>query len=380
MKIKTILLCTLAFGVISACSNKKEKTEDPSAGIKLENLDTSVDPSQNFYKFACGGWMKNNPLKPEYGRYGSFDAIGENNKVRLKGLIEEISTLENAPGSIAQKIADLYNESMDSITRNKESYKPILPILNKIDKIKSKKDFVKTSIELQKQGAVSGLFYLYADVDDKNSSKNIIKTSQGGLSLDSKDYYVNDDQKSKDIRAKYLQHITNMFALCGFNKAESQKNANTVLNIETRIAKSSSSKLELRDPYANYNLMTLAELKKFTPNIDWKLILNILNVNVKELSVSQKKQMEEVNNLLANEKLSNLKTLLKWQAIDGASSLLSDDIYNESFDFNSRYMQGKEVAPARWKRGVAMVNHALGMAVGKMYVEKYFQLQPKKEC
>jgi len=378
MKIKKILLCTLAVGVIGACSNKKEKAEDPSAGIRLENLDTSIDPSKDFYKFACGGWMKNNPLKAEYARYGSFDAIGENNKVRLKGLIEEISKKANPQGSIGQKIADLYNQSMDSTRRNKEAYKPIVPILKKIDQIKNKKDFIKTTFELQRQGAVSGFFYIYADVDDKNSSKNIIKTRQGGLSLDSKDYYINDDKKSKDIRSKYLQHITNMFVLCGFSKHDAQNNANIVLNLETKIAKASSSKLELRDPYANYNLMSLAEIKKLTPSIDWKLILNTLNVNVKELSISQKKQMEEVNNLFANEKLSNLKTLLKWQTINDAASLLSDEIYNESFDFNSRYMQGKEVAPERWKRGINVVNHGLGMAVGKMYVEKYFPSSAKK--
>ena len=341
------------------------------AGIRIENLDKSMAPATDFYQFACGGWMKNHPLTGEYSRFGSFDMLAENNRKQLKGLIEEIAGRKNEPGSVAQKIGDLYNLAMDSTRRNAEGVAPLKPWLDRVSAVKDKKELSTLLPEMMLTGT-SPFFGVYVDADVMDSKRNIFATYQGGLSLGERDYYLENDESTKKIREAFKEHVVKMFQLFGYSKADAQKQMADVMRIETRLARSHFDKVKLRDPYANYHKKPLSDLQKLVPNIDWTKFLATLKVDVKELSISQEEPMKEVSKVIADEPLSAIKAYLTWQLIDDAASALSDAVYEENFNFYGRVLSGKTEMQPRWKRAQSSVSGGLGEAVGQLYVEKYF--------
>lgn len=359
-----------------ACNGKKENAL--SGGIDMANLDKTVAPNTDFYQFACGGWMKAHPLTDEYGRFGSFDLLGENNRTQMKGLIEELAAKKSEPGSLAQKVGDLYNLAMDSIRLNKEGWEPIQPELKAISAIKSRKELPSFIANMTRAG-FSPYFGIYISPDDMNSSMNLVQTYQGGLGLGDRDYYLKDDEHNKEIRTKYQEHIAKMFQLAGSNEKEAQKAAADVMAVETQLAKASYEKVKMRDPHANYHKMTLDQLKKEIPGMDWDAYFKTIGLEgLTELNVGQPEPLKEVANILNNTDLDVQKAYLKWKVIDAAAPYLSDDFVAENFDFNGRVLSGVKEMKPRWKRAVATVDGALGEAVGQMYVEKYFPAAAKE--
>ena len=359
----------------TACT-KTEQTQP--TGIDLANLDTTVVAQNDFYQYACGGWMANNPLTPEYSRFGSFDQLGLKNLEQVNGLILEIaerakSQETRAPkGSVEQKIGDMYNLAMDTKRRDKEGIEPVKATLQEIAAISSRDELSKVlgaAMDYQ-------LWAMYVDADAMNSSMNILNECQAGFSLGEKEYYLDDDEETKKIRTAYVAYVEKMFRLFGFDHAAER--AQTVLRMETRLATAAYNNVELRDPIRNYNKMTIDELQTLVPQVDWKIYFAALGVELDSLSIGQIPHLQEAGKMLEDEPLDDLKTLFAWQVIEGASSYLTTEIYNASFDFYGRVMSGKEEPSPLWKRAVGIVNGTLGEAVGQMYVAKYFPEENKE--
>jgi len=364
-----LVLLTL---MTTACTNPQQTT-----GIHPENLDTTVVPQNDFYQFACGGWMANNPLTPEYSRFGSFDKLGLQNLEQVNGLIQEIADkvkgerLKVKDGSIEQKIGDMYNLAMDTARRDAEGIAPVQPTLDEIAAIESREQL---SVALGKAMDYS-LWAMYVDADAMNSSMNIMNEYQAGFSLGEKEYYIDEDEHTRSIRAAYVAYVEKMFDLFGFDHAADR--AQTVLRMETRLAKAAYSNVELRDPQRNYNKMSLDELQALVPQVDWKAYFAALGVELDSLSIGQIPHLQEAGKMLADEPLDDLKTLFSWQVIEGAASYLTTEIYMTSFDFYGRVLSGTEEPRPLWKRAVGIVNGTLGEAVGQMYVAKYFPEENK---
>ena len=369
-------MAVLALAVVAGCDSKKEAVM--TSGIDLTNLDTTAVQGADFYQYACGGWMKKHPLTNEYSRFGSFDMLAENNREQLKGLIVEIAAGQNAQGTIGQKIGDIYKLAMDSVKLNADGVTPIQADLEKIASVKDKSEIVPLMAELAHSG-VFPYFSFYVGADIMDSKSNLFQLYQGGISLGEKEYYLDNDDVTVNIRNKYKEHIVKMFQLAGFDEAAAKKKMEAVMDIETRIAKASFSAVEQRNPAANYHKMSLDELKKEIPGIDWDAFLNGIGVKgVTELSVSQVDPIKEVEKIINSLPVENQIAYMQWSLIDRAAGYLSDDLVAQNFDFYGKTLSGKQTNQPRWKRAVSTVNGVLGEAVGQMYVEKYFPAAAKE--
>lgn len=373
--VKYLPIIAICFMTTGCNSSKKTGL---TSGIDLANLDTTALPGTSFYQYACGGWMKNHPLTDEYSRFGSFDMLAENNRKQLRGLIEELAAGQHETGSVAQKVGDLYNIAMDSVKLNKEGAAPIKPELDKLAAIKDKAEIYPMIAEMQKN-AMYPYFILYVGADDMNSNANIVQTFQGGLGMGERDYYLENDAQTKEIREKYQQHIVKMFQLAGYDEAIAQKAAKAVMNIENRLAKSARSQVELRDPHANYNKKTVKTLKKEYASFDWDAFFSTAGLNnLTEVNIGQPDAMKEVSAIIDAVPLEDQVFYLQWNLIDNAAGYLSDDFVAQDFDFYGKTMSGKKEMKPRWKRAVSTVDEALGEAVGQMYAEKYFPAAAKE--
>ena len=365
-------LCLLA----TACNGGKQAAL--TTGIDLANLDTTALPGTDFYQYACGGWMKNNPLTDEYSQYGSFTVLAENNRKQMQGLIEELAAGQHEAGSVAQKIGDLYNIAMDSAKLNADGAAPIKAELAEIAALKEKKDVYALLGSLERRGITS---YLGTGVgaDQKNSTMNAVYTSQAGLSMGERDYYLATDEATVKIREAFKVHVQKMYQLAGFDEATAKKGVGIVMDVETRLAKAFRSMVELRDPQANYNKMALDDIKKQYATFGWDAYLTNLGLkDVKEIIVGQPASLAEAAKILDTLPVEDQSLYLQWKLIDHAASFLSDEIVEQNFDFYGRTMSGAQEMQARWKRSVSTVSGVLGEAVGQMYVEKYFPAAAKE--
>lgn len=372
MKIKMILpmMAMAASGTFAQSSL--------SSGIDKANMNLTAKPGTDFFEYAAGGWMKAHPLTPEYSRYAQFDALQENNRKQLKELIEDLAGKQHAQGTLQQKIGSLYNAAMDSVRRNKMGWQPIERILKEIDGINGKNSYQMMAARLNRRG-VQSMFSIYCDADLKNSKKNLVQINQSGLSMGERDYYLEEDAPTKKIREAYKTYVKKLFTMTGYDEARAEKAMKAVLDIETRIAKASYSATQQRDVEGNYHKMSYEQLLTDYPGIDWSTILLFNGIPaVKEVSVNQPEPIHEVEKILAETSLDDLKTYMHFKVTDDATSCLSDDFRSASFDFYNRTMSGAEQDRPRWKRAISAVEGALGMAVGRMYVEKYFPESSKQ--
>ncbi len=370
-------LISAALVILTSCSNMNKNKEQVS-GIHLENLDTSAHLGNDFYQYATGGWQEMNPLTPEYARFGSFDMLAENNRKQLKNLIEDIAAHEHDAGSIEQKIADLFNMAMDSTKLNNEGVTPILSDLEKIASIENKEQLTVVIAQMMKMG-VSPYFYIYVSADPHNSNQYLLQTHQGGMGLGQRDYYLDEDESTKNIREKYQELIFDMMLKAGKSEADAHAKVKDIMRIETQLAKAAYDNIKLRNPHANYNKMSIEELKALVPQVDWTLFFETLGLDTnQDISISQKEHLVEVGKIIANESIDTQKAILEWRIINSAASYLSDDIYMVNFDFYGKTLSGRQEPQERWKRAVSTVDGALGEAVGQMYVKKYFPAEAKE--
>jgi len=377
MNVKNYLSVAALCLMMGACNSGKQ-TVTQTMGIDLANLDTTNLPGTDFYRYACGGWIKNNPLTDEYSQYGSFTALAENNRKQIQGLIEELAGGQHQAGSVAQKVGDLYKIAMDSVKLNQEGVKPIEAELKEIAGLKDKKQLYPLLAEMYKKGIASYLA-LYVGADEMNSNMNAVQIGQYGLSMGDRDYYLLTDESTTKIREAFKAHVEKMYQLAGFDAATAKKGMEVVMDVETRLAKAFRSRVELRDPHANYNKMSMEDIKKNYPTFDWDSYLNGLDLkDVKEIIVGQPASLEASVKILDTLPLADQALYLQWKLIDAAASFLSDDLREQNFDFYSRTMSGAQEMQPRWKTAVGIVSSTLGEAVGQMYVEKYFPAAAKE--
>ena len=342
-------------------------------GIKLENMDKTVQPGTDFYQYACGGWMKNNPLKPEYARFGSFNTVAEENNKRIREIIEGLAEQPQEKGSLGQKIGDLYALRMDSTRQNKEGVKPVLKDLKRVAKVKNTQQLIDLVNQMNTEGVRFGeLWGSYIGADMMSSKDNLLEISQGGYSIQ-RDYYVKDDEANKKILDAYKEHIVKMFQLVGEKPAVARQKMERIVALESRMAHAGKSNVELRDPASNYHKMSFADFTNEYSGFDWKTYFDAQNItDIDFLSVGQPEALKEALKVLKDTPVETLKDFLQWQILDGAGSMLGDEVYAEEFDFHNRIMTGAQEPQPRWKRSVNAVNGVLGEAVGQLYVEKYF--------
>ena len=349
-----------------------------SSGIDKANMDLNVKPGMDFYEYAAGGWLKTHPLDAEHPTNGAFVDLEEQNQKRIKGLIEEYSSKSQPKGSLGQKIGDLYNLMMDSVRLNREGAAPLKPVLAKVEAIKNKKEYQLVMAQLDYQGVGAMMFGISVGADQRNASQNIVGISQGGIGLGERDYYLNDDEQTVKVRNAYKEYIKTLFQLVGDDEQTAQKKTDVLLAIETRIAKASYDNVKLRDVNANYHKIGYAQLISDYPGIDWGNIFLAQGFPpFAEVDLAQPEPIKEVEKILEETSLDDLKTYAEAKVISSATNSLSDEFRAASFKFNQTLSGVKQDRP-RWKRAVGVVSGILGEAIGKLYVEKYFPESSKQ--
>ena len=348
------------------------------AGIDRNNLDPTVKPGNDFYRYAAGGWLKSHPLDAEHVSNGSFNDLSEASQKQIQELILEAAQKETTKGTLGQKIGSLYKLMMDSVRLNREGWTPIKPTLDKIAAIKDRRDYQLVTAQLDRMGEGTMMFGIGVGADMRNASMNLVSIGQGGIGLGTRDYYLNDDPQTVRIRDAYKNYMKNLFKLVGNDDATAEKKVQAVMAIETRLAKASYSQVQLRDIDANYHKMSYNQLVTDFPGIDWGNVFLLSGFPAFDMvDVGQPEPIHEVEKILADTPLDDLKTYAEIKVIAGASSQLSDEFRAEAFKLSS-VMNGIQQDRPRWKRAVGLVSGVMGEAIGKLYVEKYFPESSKK--
>ena len=373
------LIAIVAIAIYSSCSNTEAKK---GVGIDLANFDSTFSPAKDFFHFANGNWIKANPIPSDQVRWGSFSILAENNKKNLHQIAEDASNKAGlAKGSSEQLVGDFYYSAMDTNNIEKAGATPIKDEMDAIDKLNDINSILAYVAKLQQWGT-NPMFSFYAGQDPKNSEVFVPQVFQGGLSLPDRDYYLNPDARSKNIREEFVKHVIAMFKLYGLDEKTAKSHSDVVMKIETALAKSSMTRVELRDPFLTYNKVTIADLDKLTPAIKWDEMLKNLAVTGKfdYLVLGQPEFLKELQKQILANSMNDWKTYLKWNLLNLAGNTLSSDFVNEDFNFNKKILNGQKVIQVRWKRAIQMTDGMLGDALGQLYAAKYFPPEAKKKA
>lgn len=370
----------LAAGIVALAScNTPQKEVVKIAAINPANMDTTVAAGTDFYEYACGGWIKNNPLKPEYARFGTFDQLLENNQEQLRVLIEELSATPHEAGSVAGKIGALYAMGLDSTKLNADGVAPVKEELAAINALATKSDVSKMVATLHKEG-MAPFFALFVGADEKNSAMNIVQLYQAGIGMGDRDYYLLEDEGSAKMRDAYRAYINKLFTLAGSSPEQADAAVDAVMKIEKAIAEISYGRDDLRDSQKNYNKLAYEDFKQIESPLDWDVYFESMGLaGLKELDAKQINFYKDMSEALRNTTVDEQKYYLAFNLLSAAAPYLSDDFVDADFEFYGKVMSGKQEQQPRWKRSLNTVNGALGEAVGEMYVEKYFPASSKEK-
>ena len=345
--------------------------------VDRANLDQSVEPGENFFRYACGGWMLANPLDPQYARFGTFDQLRENSLNQVKEIVTNLGT-NHVRGSIKQKVGDLYAMGMDSVRLNNEGAAPLTEYINLLKSLT--RDQFMGAIADQHKGIASPFFNSAVMADLKDSNTNMFYLTQGGLGMGDRDYYLDNDANTTKVRNAYINYIQQIFQLIGYKKGNAKKAAQHIMAIETELAKVAMTREETRDYSKLYNVVSLDQLRADYPNMDWGQYFATLDINdLDKVCVFQPKSLAKINDMLKNLKEEEIREYLIFKLADAASPYMSDAFADANFDMYSRAMSGKQAKMPRWKHSLEVPNTLLGEAVGQLYVEKYFPADSKKK-
>lgn len=374
---KITMVAALAVAALAADAQAPAAVQGAVHGVNKADMDMSVRPGDDFYQYAGGGWLKANPMKPEYSSYGVFNDLAETNRKQIRELFENLSKEKHAFGSVGQKVADLYNMAMDSVRLNKEGAAPLQKDLDKVKAFSKKADFT-AFIADQHLYMGNPFFGIGVDTDLKNSDLNVMWLSAGTSGLPDRDYYLNTDADSKKKQEAYRAYLSKIFQLSGYKKKEAEKAAKVIYNIEYQFAEAEMSRAEARDYNKLYNIYTIDMLQKNYSAIQWEKYFELMGVkDVKQVILTEPKVMAVAQKLMSTLSEQDIKYYVAGLIIKSSTSVLSDDFVNANFDFYGRLLNGQKEQKARWKRALGFPNSLLGEAVGELYVSKYFAGESK---
>ncbi|MBR6929910.1 MAG: M13 family metallopeptidase [Bacteroidales bacterium] len=379
MKKRNVIAMMILTTVATGCGEKAVETpkKEVVPAIELSNMDLSINPADDFFRYANNNWLKNNPIPEEYSTYGAFTEIDQHNEILIQDIIDEVSKDANAAqGSVAQKIRDFYNAGMDTMAIDGRGYSELQPYFDMVDGLNDKSELAGLLGKLHSDG-IGGFFNAGGGTDPKNAEMVIMHLYQGGLSLTDRDDYL--VEESQEMREKYVEHVAKMFELTGTEPDAAAQKAQGILALETQLAQNSMSRVERRDPDKTYNKRIFTELQSSTPNFNWtNYFKNAGAPDFDSLNVGMPDFIAAMDNIILNTDLSTIKDYLKWKIIHGSASMLSSDLDNENFNFYGNYLYGQEVQQPRWRRILNATSDCLGEAVGQLYVEKHFPAEAKE--
>lgn len=369
-------LATLLIGASLAFASCKNNT-DSSAYFDTAGMDTSVHPGDNFFMYANGTWIKNSVIPDDQSGWGSFYTLYDENLKKMRTILDELSAkTDHKFGSNEQKVGDFYESGMDTAAIEKAGYDPLKPMLAKIDAVKDYKELISLLATSYTEGD-GALIGIYVGADERNSAKNILSLYQTGLTLPEKDYYTKTDAATVEKREKLIAHITNLFVLTGVDKTMATQQATAVLKLETAIAASHLAPVELRDPIRNYHKMSVVDLQKISPNINWSNSLQQMGIQTDSVNVAQPAYYKTLSALLASQSIEVWKSKVKFDYISSNASLLSKAFVDERFSFNKLF-SGAKTQEDRWKKMVSRTDDGLKDLLGQIFVQKYFPAEAKK--
>ncbi len=381
MNFKHALWLAVPVLMVAACKNKSTSTNSdvPQRTVFFDKtgMDTTVSPGENFFLYASGTWMKKTEIPASQTGWGSFYTLYDDNQKNLRKILEEVSANKNDAGSPDQKVGDLYASGMDTMAIEKLGYEPVKPLLAKIDAVKDYKELINLCADGYKEGD-GFLFGFYVGPDDKISTKNAVNFSQAGIGLPNRDYYFNNDSATQNIRKEYVKYMTKLFTLTGADQAMAAKQADAILKLETEIAKSHSTPVELRDPVKNYNKFAVADFQKQVPDIDLNNLFSRMMVKTDTVLVGQPKYYQALNTLLKTQPIDVWKSKLKFKALSDAAPALSKIFRDTRFQFYGKTLSGQKQQEERWKKMAEAVDGGLGELLGQLYTEKHFKPEAKE--
>jgi putative endopeptidase len=375
------ILCALGLAGTANGQTAKEPALPYSPSLDLSSMDKSIDPCVNFYQYACGGWRKKNPIPADQTSWSAYGKLYQDNLAFLRGILEQAASNTNGRDAVTQKVGDFYASCIDEAAIEKNGLEPIKPELEAIVRLNSVREVAPLVARLQMVtgGYRSILFRGGSDQDPDNSEQVIASLDQGGLGLPDRDYYTKEDAKSKETRERYLQHVQQIFELLGDSAETAKRNAETLMRIETGLAKASMTRVERRDPYKLKNKMKIPGLEELAPNFDWKTYYSVLQYpKIEILNVGDPVFFKQVNAALGSEPLANWKTYLRFHVADSSAQYLSAKFVQENFEFYRKYLRGAKEQQPQWKRCVQYTDHLLGEALGQAYVRKVFSPELKQ--
>lgn len=381
MKYSSLIYCGIVLITINGCSRPESKriSNIPEKFIDPINMDTTVRPGDDFFHYANGVWMKNNPIPDKETRWGSFNELREFNAQAVKDLLEEAASNTNAaPGSIEQRVGDFFKSAMDSLAIEKAGAKPIIEDLNRIDNITDLEGVINEINHQQSNGLTSPFYDFYVYQDSKNANKNMPQLSQGGITLPDRDYYLVTNDRNNIIKEAYKNYIATLFKLTGSSEEQAATNFDAIWKTESALAKSQKSRVEMRDPIATYNKFSLEQFSQNTEPFNWVQILPALKVNgADSIIVDNPQFFIDEGKLLTNTPIEELKVYLKWNILKKSAPYLSKDFIDANFAF-SQVLSGQKVITPRWQRSFTLIDNTIGDLLGQLYVAKYFTPEAKK--
>ncbi|WP_462318514.1 M13 family metallopeptidase [Marinilabilia sp.] len=374
---KPLFFAATGILALSACNTEGPAKEKQRAVFSPENMDTTVSPGENFYMYANGGWIENHPLPDDKSRYGAFDMLAEENREKVRTIIEEAAEMEAKDGSVAQQIGDFFATGMDTVAIEKAGLDPLQDQFDLIAKVKNPETLVKVTAELQKQ-QIYPFFYLYSSPDKKNSDMVITNFYQGGLGLPDRDYYFDESERGEKLRTAYKKYLTTLFTLKGESENKAMETANEVFELEKRMAMASNTRLENRNPQKTYNPTDVDEMAEMAPGFDWKLYFETVGLtDPGKINVGQPDFMAEVASMAKEVSPEKWHAYLTATVLRAMAPYLTQDFVDASFEMYGKTLSGQPSMEPRWKRVLNTTNGALGEAVGQLYVEKYFPPEAK---